>query len=268
MICTLVLGSALMILLEPPSAQPASPKPDLSAYEAAKSKAGRDADAQVKLALWCEAHGLTAERIKHLTLATLINPSHTAARGLLGLISYQGKWQHPDQVSHDASTDPARKALVEEYMRRRVKTLNRADDQWKLALWCEQNGLNEQAAAHLNRVVQLDPRRDAAWRRLGYKKTGSRWARPELLTAEKAELECRCGPTSSGSPGWSTCGKQSAAAIEPSVPSPSRRSARSPTHGPCPWSGGSWRGATRLINESRCRSLARSTPRAPRVLSA
>ena len=177
-------------LAAPASDQPEN-KPDLAAYEAAKAKAGRDADAQVKLALWCEAHGLTAERIKHLTLATLIDPAHAAARGLLGLISYQGKWQHPDQVSREATTDPARKALVEEYMRRRAKAPDKADDQWKLALWCEQSGLNEQAVAHLNRVVQLDPRRDAAWRRLGYKKVGQRWARPELLTAEKAELEAQ-----------------------------------------------------------------------------
>ena len=147
--------------------------------------------AQVKLALWCEEHGLTAERIKHLTLATLIEPSHAAARGLLGLISYQGKWQRPDDVGRDAATDPARKALLQEYMERRVKAPDKADDQWRLALWCEQNGLNEQALAHLHRVVQLDPRRDAAWRRLGYKKTGSRWTKPELVTAEKAELEAQ-----------------------------------------------------------------------------
>ena len=76
-------------------------------------------------------------------------------------------------------------------MRRRVNAPEKADDQWKLALWCEQNGLNEQAVAHLHRVVQLDPRRDAAWRRLGYRKTGSRWAKPELLIAEKAELDAQ-----------------------------------------------------------------------------
>src|SRR5262249_32602581 len=43
----------------------------LKAYEAEKAKAGRDTAAQVKLALWCEAHGLQAERVKHLALAVL-----------------------------------------------------------------------------------------------------------------------------------------------------------------------------------------------------
>ena len=37
---------------------------DLKTYEALKVKAGRDPGAQVKLALWCEAHGLGAERMK------------------------------------------------------------------------------------------------------------------------------------------------------------------------------------------------------------
>ena len=45
---------------------------------AAKAKAGQTADAQVKLALWCEAHGLTAERTRHLALAILSDPTNAA----------------------------------------------------------------------------------------------------------------------------------------------------------------------------------------------
>ena len=117
MITSLLLAGAVLAAVAA-TGDPAAAPPDLKAYQEASSKAGRDADAQVKLALWCEAHGLTAERIKHLTLATLIDPSHATARGLLGLIFYQGKWQHPDQVSHEVATDPARKAILEEYLRR------------------------------------------------------------------------------------------------------------------------------------------------------
>ena len=53
---------------------------DLTGYQARK-KAGRDAKAQVRLALWCEAHGLTAERLKHLSLAVLYDPANALARG-------------------------------------------------------------------------------------------------------------------------------------------------------------------------------------------
>ena len=53
-----------------------SPSPqDLRAYEALRLKAGKAPQAQVKLALWCEAHGLDAERLKHLAQAVLADPS-------------------------------------------------------------------------------------------------------------------------------------------------------------------------------------------------
>ena len=98
MIASFLLSAALLATAIAAGDQPPA-APDLQAYREAKATAGRDAEAQVKLALWCEEHGLTAERIKHLTLATLIEPSHAAARGLLGLIFFQGKWQRPDDVA-------------------------------------------------------------------------------------------------------------------------------------------------------------------------
>ena len=65
MITALLLSGAIGLAAlagdEPPSGSPA-----LSAYQSAAAAAGRDADAHVRLALWCEAHGLTAERLKHL----------------------------------------------------------------------------------------------------------------------------------------------------------------------------------------------------------
>src|SRR5439155_20212858 len=63
---------------------------DRSAYETAKMDAGHDAKAHVRLALWCEAHGWNSERLKHLALAVLFDPSNALARGLMGLVAYQG----------------------------------------------------------------------------------------------------------------------------------------------------------------------------------
>ena len=42
----------------------------------------------------------------------------------------------------------------------------------KLAAWCEEKGLKEQAIAHYSVVTRLDPSREAAWKHLGYKKQG------------------------------------------------------------------------------------------------
>ncbi len=104
----------------------------------------------------------------------------------MGLVSYQSEWKSPDQVTRDIEDDPARKKLIQEYLERRAKVRNRADDLWKLALWCEQNGLKQQAAAHFYQVLARDPKRDAAWKHLGFKKLGGHWDKPERVAAAKA----------------------------------------------------------------------------------
>src|SRR5262249_47306490 len=92
------------------AAQVAGRPPDRAAYEAARKQAGRDATAQVRLALWCEAHGMTAERMTHLAAAMLYDPSNALARGLLGLVARDGKWERPDQIAREAEDDSKRKA--------------------------------------------------------------------------------------------------------------------------------------------------------------
>jgi hypothetical protein len=171
-------------------AGPADKAPaDLAAYRAAAAQAGKDAGAQVRLALWCESHGMTAERMKHLAAAVLNDPSSVLARGLMGMVARGGKWARPEEVSRAVRDEPRLKALFEEYLQRRAKAADKADDQWKLATWCDQNGLKEQAAAHWHAVVRLDPRRDAAWVHLGFKKVGGRWVKPEWQAAAKREAD-------------------------------------------------------------------------------
>ncbi len=191
MVSALLLSCALGVAgaAEPEAVKP--PGPDLAAYQAAKTAAGRDADAHVKLALWCEAHGMTAERTQHLTRAVLLDPSHAKARGLLGFVDHEGKWLRPDEVARAVEESPERRALFQEYLERRTKARDKADDQYKLALWCEDNGLPQQMTAHLHRVLELDPGRDGAWRRLGFKKSSGRWVNPEVVAAAKAEHDAQ-----------------------------------------------------------------------------
>jgi hypothetical protein len=102
------------------------PLPSIS-YEEMKAKTGRDADAQVRLALWCEAHGLERERLKHLAVAVLTDPSNVMARGLMGLVEYQGKWRKPETVAEAMKNDVAAADLLAEYNGRRVRTLVKPD---------------------------------------------------------------------------------------------------------------------------------------------
>jgi Pretoxin HINT domain len=188
MIASVLLSSVAIVSMLAGDDSPTGPSL-LSAYKSAVAEVRRDPDAHIRLALWCEANGLTAERLKHLSLAVLYNPTNALARGLMGLVAYQGKWERPDQISREVQNNPERKARLQEYLQRRAKAPDRAEDQWKLALWCEQNDLKQQATAHLFRVLQLDPSRDAVWKHLGYKRLGGRWDKPERVAAAKTEAQ-------------------------------------------------------------------------------
>jgi hypothetical protein len=145
----------------------------------------------VRLALWCEAHGLTAERLHHLTLAVLADPKNAAARGLMGLVSHNGRWQRPEAVADKVKADADLAARLAEYNGRRAKAPDTAEAQWRLALWCEENGLKPEATAHLTAVVRLDPSHENAWKRLGCKKYGGRWLNDAAIAAEKADAEAQ-----------------------------------------------------------------------------
>jgi hypothetical protein len=71
------------------------------------------------------------------------------------------------------------------YNEMKEKTPKTVAAQSKLAAWCKEHGLKAEAYVHYAEVVRLDPRREAAWRKLGYKKYHNRW----MTAAEIAEFE-------------------------------------------------------------------------------
>jgi thioredoxin-like negative regulator of GroEL len=160
---------------------------DHAAYRAEAARVGRDPDAHVRLALWCESRGLDAERARHLAMAVLTKPDHALARTLLGLVPDGGKWRRPEEVARRAHEDAALMAKLAAYDERRSAARPDADSQWKLALWCEEQGLEPEAKGHLLAVVRIDPSREAAWKRLGYKEFGGRWLTEAQVAAIRAE---------------------------------------------------------------------------------
>ena len=187
MVLVVMLCSAILVDGNKPADASAT---DRAAYETAAAKAGNSAAAHVKLALWCETHGLSAERIKHLSAAASLDPAHVLARGLLGLVSFEGKWTKPDQVEKEIHEDPELQAVFREYLDRRVRAPQKnADAQLRLAAWCLEKGLKDEAMAHFYLVTRVDPSRDIAWVRLGYKKTHDRWVKPNDLAAQKLEAD-------------------------------------------------------------------------------
>ena len=168
------------------------PPPDVNqAYQEAKSHSGRSPEDQVRLALWCEAHGLTAQRLHHLTLAVLADPKNAMARGLMGLVAHEGRWVRPEVLADRLKLDADRAATLAEYDAKRLKAAYTADAQWSLGLWAEEHGLKERARAHLTAVTRLDPAREAAWKRLGYKKHDGRWMTDAQVALDRTEAEAQ-----------------------------------------------------------------------------
>lgn len=176
------------------------PDPDEAAYQAAAETAGRDADAQLQLALWCEAQGRLSEARHHLALAVLIDPDHAAARALMGRVRLGESWVRPGDVPRRFAPDPEQAALREEYEGRRSRLSPTADAHWKLALWCEQKGLLDEATAHFTAATRLDPKREAAWKRLGYTKKDGRWMTSAQIAAAEAEAAARAAVVDEWSP--------------------------------------------------------------------
>ena len=160
-------------------------------YQAASARVGRDSDAQVALALWCEAHGKQDRAMRHLALAVLIDPDNESARRLLGQVRRDESWSRPDSVIEHADDDQDRTALREEYEGRRSRLNQTADDHWKLALWCERSGLADEAKAHFTAVTRIEPGREAAWKRIGYIKCNGRWVTDAQIESARREVEAR-----------------------------------------------------------------------------
>ena len=173
------------------AAETLSQQAALAAYNEASAKLSPGPDAHVRLALWCERHGLESERLKHLAIAVLKDPAHATARGLIGLVSFRGEWHSPEAIRDKLQADLKKSATLAEYHARRARMDDSADAHWKLALWCKQHGLESEATVHLTIVTQLDPGREAAWKRLGFKRHGNRWITDEQGAAEKAEAEAQ-----------------------------------------------------------------------------
>jgi hypothetical protein len=189
MLCFTLILAGVTAAAEPTAGAP--DRDDLESYRSAAARVGRDADAHVRLALWCEAHGLEPERLKHLALAVLNAPDHAAARGLMGLLEEGGRWVTPEVAAERVRGDATLTPVLQKYHERREAIPDTAEAHWQLAQWCEQEGLKAEALVHLTAVIRLNPAREEAWKKLGYRRQNGRWTTPEQSAAERAEAKAQ-----------------------------------------------------------------------------
>lgn len=93
----------------------------------------------------------------------------------------------PNPPTIQAAQSTPNPFALAQYNAKRQKTPRTADAQWRLALWCEDHELDAEAKAALAVVVELDPSRDAAWKRLGCEKYHGQWMTPEQIDQAKVQ---------------------------------------------------------------------------------
>jgi hypothetical protein len=95
--------------------------------------------------------------------------------------------QEPAGPSSAASPPhgPPSVALAE-YESRKAHTPDTAVAQARLARWCDEHDLKDEARAHWEAVTRLNPKGETAWKRLGYKKHHNRWM-TDAMIADEAE---------------------------------------------------------------------------------
>ena len=152
----------------------------------------RAAQQQVQEALQREIYGLEADRQSLLAEATKKVPGYAPAMWQLGYLKDQrNRWIKAD----DYLQQGAAAAPLASYKRAREGYADTVEGQLALARWCEGKKLVDQARAHWNRVVQLEPNQPTARAALGFERVGGLWvsreergADAQLAAAERESL--------------------------------------------------------------------------------
>ena len=109
------------------------------------------AEALVKKALQAEAAGDQKAHAEYLAQAVAADPDYAPAHWQLGEVLIDGQWRAVDSAAAISSMS----AKFREYQQRRSRVRPQAEDLIKLANWCEQAGLAEQAKLHRQAALQL-----------------------------------------------------------------------------------------------------------------
>lgn len=132
-------------------------------------------------ALAAEAEGDLESRTKFLREASAADPN-SAAHALQGKVRAKGKWFSID----DAAEKLADMKAIRKYEALREKMADTPAAHWSMAETCRIAKLPDQAKAHMNRVLELEPNNDLARAALGFQKIGGLWVSPEQIAVNEA----------------------------------------------------------------------------------
>lgn len=153
---------------------------------------GKDKPEQVQKAseivlrtLQSEAREAVPDRRELLQPALEAAPDHSPARWHSGYVydARTRQWRNVDEAAARAAAD----AALGSYREQRAKALDTIPGHLELASWCAAHKLDEQARAHLTRVLDFDPDHVEARRLLGFVLVNGTWvSHQEIAEAQAA----------------------------------------------------------------------------------
>lgn len=133
-----------------------------TSYAANDAPAPRNAKELVAAAAEAEIAGDAAKASTLLQDAIKADPNNQIARWQLGQLRVDGIWMPAEEAQQLAAKDPSQT----EYRQRRAAAGRNVGDQAKLARWCRENKLADEAQLHWGVVLSLEPNNKEALRAL------------------------------------------------------------------------------------------------------
>ena len=135
-------------------------------------------------ALRAEADGNANLREADLKQALKLAPDLPEAHWQLGEVRRGNRWV----ATADAEKETTATGKMTEYRKLRDQADATADDQLKIARWCDKNKLDDEGKAHSLLAIQLDPNQTEAMRRLGLVKFRGQLIAKSQLDQAKADF--------------------------------------------------------------------------------
>jgi hypothetical protein len=122
-----------------------------------------------------------ANLLEEAAKADPYSPAHVQQ----GMLRDKGRWLSIDEAAEKI----AEKKALQRYEELRDQLPDTAPAHWKMAQLCVTAKLADQARAHTDRVLQLDPNFEPARAALGFKKIGGVWVSPQQIALEDAHAK-------------------------------------------------------------------------------
>jgi hypothetical protein len=170
----------------PPAESRATSRPTCAAKSSrgpTRPEAQAKAESLVKDALYFEISGDDESRQQHLSAALSTAPKLDQAQWQSGHVNLNDRWLAVDEIPNTMARS------LKAYQRQRDRSDDTLNGQLNLARWCSSNGLDAQARAHFNRVIEFAPDNVEARTRLGFRRLNKQWISSDQLEQMTADAQ-------------------------------------------------------------------------------